>query len=626
VALLSRASADPAHGADKDAAVPSAKRSNRALIVRYWRYARDDRAWLAVGLVGVPLMSLAGLAQPWLLKEAIDGPISAALNHADKPTDHLSLAAISLIFLVAVVGEYVLRGTQLYALQRLGYRSLERLRQAIYEGVVGQGLGFFDRRSTGSLLSRSTNDVEALGEVLAFGMVGIIGDIIDIIAIAAAMLWLDVRLTLVSLVVAPFVVLLVNRFRAGLRYWSVEIRVANAASAGFFSEAVAGRAIVQQHGREQQTMREYKTLNHRYLRAYHRANWYDASLYAIMDGVSGLAVAALIWYGAGQNLRGAVSLGLLVAFIQYIQRLFVPVRELSGKFATIERAFASLDRIFDLLDVDERLPEGDHAPETVRGELELRDLTFAYRQGDAPVLQEIALRVRPGEVVAIVGPTGSGKSTIGKLLCRLYAAPAGSVVLDGVAVELWQREALRAAIGVVAQDVVTFSGTMRANVTLGREDVDDAAVERALHDARLTERVARMGGLGAYVAEHGANLSAGERQLLSIARVLVRDPPIVVLDEATANVDPVTERDVTAAIERVLEGRTVLVVAHRLSTIRRADRIVFLDRGRIVEQGSHDELIAAKGAYARLVDAAVRDDAGGETLLSHGGATAQIVT
>ncbi len=592
------------------AVLSGASRSNRALLLRLWQYAREDATWLVAGLCAVPLMSLAGLLQPWLLKEAIDGPILAAIDPSKAKADAWSLEWISLAFLGAVLGEYVLRGSQLYALQRLGYRALERLRRAIFVGVVRQGLGFFDRRSTGSLLSRSTNDVEALGEVLAFGIVGIVGDVVDIVAIGGAMLVLDVHLTLVSLVVAPFVVLLVNRFRAGLRHWSAEIRVANAAAAGYFSEALSGRAIVQQYGREAQTLQEYKALNHRYLRAYHRANWYDASLYAIMDGVAGLSVAALIWYGAGQSLQGAVSLGLLVAFIQYIQRLFVPVRELSGKVATIERALASLDRIFDLLDVDESIPEGDHAPERVEGAVRLHDLTFRYRAEDGAVLEDVALDIRPGEVVALVGPTGSGKSTVGKLLCRLYEAPAGSIAIDGVPVEAWRRDALRSAIGVVAQDVVVFSGSVRDNVTLGREDIDDERVWTALREARLGPRIERMGGLDSRVAEHGANLSAGERQLLSIARVLVRDPPIVVLDEATANIDPITERDVTAAIDQMLDRRTVLVVAHRLSTIRRADRIVVLVRGRIVEQGRHEALLEAGGVYAELVASSLQPPPG----------------
>ncbi len=604
-------------------APPTPKVASRALMRRLWPYARADLRWLVGGLFAVPLMSLAGLLQPYLLKVAIDGPIAGQLRGAPPTTEGLagwSLTAICLLFLGGVIGEYLLRGGQLYALQLVGYRALERLRRGIYESTLTQGMAFFDKRSTGSLLSRSTNDVEALGEVLAFGMVGIVGDVFDIIAILAAMCWLDWQLTAVSLLVAPIVVVVVNVFRAGLRHWSSEIRVANAAAAGFLSEAIAGRAIVQQHGREAETLREYKDLNHRYLRAYHRANWYDASLYAVMDGVAGLAVAALIYYAAGGGARDAVSLGLLFAFIQYLQRLFVPVRELSGKVATIERAMASLERIFELLDVKERVREGEETPTPVRGTLTLSDLRFGYRPGDPPVLDGLTLEVAPGEVVALVGPTGSGKSTIAKLLCRLYDAPPGSVAVDGIPLDRWSGPALRQAIGVVSQDVVVFSGSVRENVRLGRDELDDACIWRALEEARLRPRIERMGGLDAVLAEHGANLSAGERQLLSIARILARNPPIAILDEATANIDPLTERDVAAAMDRVFEGRTVLIIAHRLSTIRRAHRIVVLQRGAITEQGNHEALMTADGVYAQLVRTSLAEGGASEAVLDSAGA------
>ncbi len=595
--------ADAPRGAAEATPGPAApKLSNVAMLRRFWSYARKDAIWLYVGLLAVPLTSLAGLAQPWLIKEAIDGPIQRALDPAKATGGDWSLGAIASLFLVAAVGEFAFRGGQLYALQRVGYRALQRLRGGIYGHVMSQGLGFFDQRARGSLLSRSTNDVESLGEVLGFGIVGIIGDVVTIASIVGTMLWLDVRLTLVSLLVAPLIVVVVNVFRGRLRHYSVEIRRANAASTGHLSEALSGHRVVQLHGREAQTADEYKALNHRYLKAYHRSNWFDASLYAIMDGVAGLCVALLIWYGSRRFLDGVVSLGLLVAFIQYIQRLFVPVRELSGKVATIERAMASLERIFELLDVDERLPEGDYAPEHVRGAVAMRGLNFRYRPEGQLVLTDVSLDLAPGEVVALVGPTGSGKSTLGKLLTRMYAAPEGTLQVDGVPVERWRLPALRATVGVVQQDVVLFSGTVRDNVTLGRAGIDDASVSRALERARLSGRVARLGGLDAVLSESGGNLSAGERQLLSIARVLALDPPMVILDEATANIDSLTEQDVQAAMDEVFVGRTVLVVAHRLSTIRRADRIVVLEAGRVVEQGTHDALLAAGGLYAHLVE------------------------
>jgi ATP-binding cassette subfamily B multidrug efflux pump len=350
-------------------------------------------------------------------------------------------------------------------------------------------------------------------------------------------------------------------------------------------------------------VQEYREQNYRYLRAYQISNWYDASLYALMDGVAALCIALLIWYGGGRAIDGAVSVGLLVAFIQYIQRVFVPVRELSAKVATIERALAALERIYGLLDVDMRLPEGKHAPLTIDGAIEVRDLRFGYDETTA-ALQGVSLHVKPGEVVALVGPTGSGKSTLAKLLTRNYVAPAGTILLDGVPLEDWQIRSLRRAIGVVQQDVVLFSGTLRDNVALGR-DLDDQKVLRALEDAQLGPLVHRLGGLDAELAGSGANLSSGERQLLSIARILADDPPVVVLDEATASIDTETEQRVQVALDRVFAGRTCVVVAHRLSTIRKADRIVVLQRGQIAELGTHDQLLAHGGLYAHLVETAL---------------------
>ncbi len=595
---------------------PRPRGADWQLLRRYWPFVRAERGWLLAGLLAVPLMSAAGLLQPWLVKEAIDGPLQTALRPqnatalaatASPATDDWSLAAVAVAFLIAVLAEYGFRGLQLFALQQAGYRSLARLRRAVYSHVLGQGGRFFDTRNSGSLLTRTTTDVEALGEVLTFGIIGIIGDVIDIVAILAMMVALDLRLTLTSLLVAPLVVAIVQVFRRQLRIHSTEIRRSMSAASGHFQEALAGARIVQLSGRQQATLDEYKALNHRYLDAYRKSNWYDASLYAVMDGVASLCIALLIWFGGGRALLGsgdAVSVGLLVAFIQYIQRVFVPVRELSAKVATIERAFAALERIFGLLDTDERLPAGSHAPTSVRGDLDLDHLDFSY-DGKHRVLHDVCLHVEAGQVLALVGPTGSGKSTIGKLLTRLYAAPQGSVRVDGVAVEQWQPQALRRAIGVVQQDVVLFAASLRDNVDLGR-GLDDAVIQRALEDACLGDLVQRLGGLHAQPGEGGTGLSAGERQLLSIARVLAANPAVVVLDEATSSIDSLTEQKVQAAIARVLHGRTAVVVAHRLSTVRQAQQIAVLERGRVVACGNHEALMAEDGLYAGLVQAAER--------------------
>jgi ATP-binding cassette subfamily B multidrug efflux pump len=296
---------------------------------------------------------------------------------------------------------------------------------------------------------------------------------------------------------------------------------------------------------------------------------------------------------------------MLVAFIQYIQRIFVPIRELSGKVATIERALAALERVFGLLGEDESLPDGHHAPAKVRGALRLESVDFSYG-GGVPVLRQLSLSVQPGEVVALVGPTGSGKSTVAKLLTRLYEPPAGRVLVDDVPVEQWQLQALRSAIGVVQQDVVLFSGTVADNIAMGRT-LSDEALTAAVDGACMTDVVARLGGLQALLSESGGNLSAGERQLLSIARILALNPPVVILDEATASIDTQTEQKVQRAMERMFAGRTALVVAHRLSTIQKADRIAVLRRGELIQLGNHQALMAQDGLYRQLVEAAAEE-------------------
>ena len=578
------------------------------LIARFWPLVRNARGWLGISLLALPVMTVAGLAQPWLVGKAIDGPIRDALAGLPE-TLPWTLGSVAAAYLVAVLAEYGARSLQLFGLQKLGFLGLHQLRRAVYRHVVRQGGRFFDTRATGTLLSRTTSDVEAVGEVLTFGIVGIVGDVIDIVAMLWVMVALDARLTGVSLLLAPVVIGVVALFRRQLRNYSGEIRRSMGAASGYFQEAIAGARVVQLHGRQQATVQEYKDLNYKYLDAYRLSNWYDASLYAVMDGVAALCVALLIWYGGGRALlpeghADAVTVGLLVMFIGYIQRLFIPVRELSGKVATIERALAALERIFALLDSDEAVASGSHAPAEVLGDVRLQHVHFSY-DGRTEVLHDVSLAVGRGQVLALVGPTGSGKSTVAKLLTRMYAGPNEAISLDGIPVEQWSTTALRRAIGVVQQDVVLFSGTLRDNVDLGRGTADPQ-LDQALRDACLGEVLDRLGGLDGKLGEGGGSLSAGERQLLAIARILAANPAVVVLDEATASVDSQTEALVQAAIERVLQGRTAVVVAHRLSTVRRADQIAVLRHGRLVEIGNHEQLLENGGLYAELVAAGER--------------------
>jgi ATP-binding cassette, subfamily B, multidrug efflux pump len=436
-----------------------------------------------------------------------------------------------------------------------------------------------------------------------------------------AMFVLSPMLTLVTLAVAPVLFVLVRYVGAALRRLQLEVRKAQARQTGFLAEQLSGVTVVQLFGREQSARDEYARLGSRYLSANKWANWLDALLYSLMDGISAFAIALLLYFAAPEVLveDGPLSLGLLFAFVDYLQRVFGPVKEFSGKLATIQRATASLERIYGLLDepTEERAPAGAADPlARWRGGLCVRDLRFGYRDDGPDVLRGISFDVAPGEVVAVVGRTGSGKSSLGRVLTRFYDGYRGSVRLDddpraeppsgsrpGVELRDVPPDQLRRHVLMVQQDVFLFNEDVAYNVSLGEEPLrdDPARLHQALELVQADAFVQDRGGLSFAVGERGGNLSAGEAQLVAFARVAAREPTLLILDEATANVDSLTEQKVQAAIEQLLRGRSVLVIAHRLSTVRRADRILVLRDGTVAEQGTHDALLARGGLYAELV-------------------------
>jgi len=477
-----------------------------------------------------------------------------------------------------------------------------------------QGQGFFDRRPIGSLLSRTVNDIGAIGEALNTGVVGIVTDVIRLIGIVAFMLWLDWRLTLVSFAVMPIVIMVVHVVRRQLRDVSIRIRVFIARINGFMQDHLAGVEMVQLHQGESKAVEQFHQMNREHVRASHYSNFLDAALYAVMDGVSSICIALVVWYGGVEILAGGVGLdvddtarvltpGLLVAFVEYIQKGLVPVKEFSGKYATLQRTMAALDRVFGLLDTHAEVSNGDAVIEKPRGHIRFENVSFRYPQTDQDVLHGVSFDIQPGQVVAIVGSTGSGKSTVCRLLTRAYGGYKGSITLDGVEIGDLSPAALRRAIGVVHQDVFLFHASVRFNLALGDNDLTDEALWNALGIAEARGFVEDLpGGLDAKVSERGGNLSAGQGQLLTLARAMTRTPSVVVLDEATASVDPLTETLIQRAIDRILRLKTVLVVAHRLSTIRAADLILVMENGQIVESGRHDSLLAQGGRYATLHD------------------------
>jgi ATP-binding cassette, subfamily B, multidrug efflux pump len=422
--------------------------------------------------------------------------------------------------------------------------------------------------------------------------------VVVVIGILIAMFALDPRLTGILLLIGPPLGMVVDFIRRRLRPLFVAVRTHLAELVAFTAERITGIEVVQLYADEARSLARFDERLAPYRSANVATNVWDALMFAVVDGVTSIAMALMLWYGSGGwGAEDAVTAGLLAAFIDYIGRLFTPIRELSGKIAILQRATSSIEKLAGVLVLDERVRDGEQAL-GARGLVEFDDVRFAY--GDGPdVLHGISLAIRPGEVVALVGRTGSGKTTIGKLLMRIYDGYRGSIRIDGVELDQVRLESLRARVGVVQQDVVLFPATVRFNLTLGAP-IPDQRLHEALALAQATEVAARLGGLDGTVAHAGRNLSVGEAQLLAFARVLARDTPLVILDEATASVDSLTEARIQQATRVLLERRTVLVVAHRLSTITTADRIVLLDGGRVVESGKHPELLARGGAYAAL--------------------------
>ncbi len=570
------------------------------LMRRLLTYLRPYRLQVVVAIGLLMLASAMEIVGPFLTQQVIDRAIPAR--------DVGMLVGLTLAYLAAVVLGAALQYGQGILTTWLGQSVMYDLRAEIFGHFQRLDLRFFDKNPVGRLMTRITNDVETLNELFSSGVVSVFGDLFTLAFIVGAMLWLDWRLALVTFSVLPLVFIAAFVFRARIRAAYRDIRVRLARLNAYLHERLTGVRIVQLFNREDADARRHEQLNEDYLEAHLRSITYYALFFPVIELFTAIALALILWYGGVQILGGAVTVGVVAAFLQYARRFFRPIQDLSEKYNLLQGAMASSERVFRLLDRDVHIrdvSDPTELPTPLRGEIEFRDVWFAYgqREDGEPdwVLKDLSFRVAPGEKVAIVGHTGAGKTTIINLLMRFYDVDRGHILVDGVPIDRLRLAGLRARIGLVLQDVFLFSRDVAYNIRLGDERIDDDRVHHAaerIGAAPFIERLA--GGYGQPLGERGATLSVGERQLVSFARALAFDPEILILDEATSSVDSQLEERIEHATDELLRGRTSLVIAHRLSTVQNADRIIVLHHGELREQGTHDELLAREGLYARL--------------------------
>jgi ATP-binding cassette subfamily B multidrug efflux pump len=559
----------------------------------YWKLAAVA---LALTFVTNILISL----QPYFTKIAVDDFITP------KKTDGIWLFAF--LFFCLFLFRFIFSYIQEILLNVVGQRVMFDLRTQIYTKLQYQEVSYYDKNPVGRIITRITSDVDALNELFTSGVIDVLGDLVIIFAIIGMMFWLDWKLALVTLITVPLLFTATNWFRKRARVGFDKVRTRMATLNAFLQEHISGAQTVQLFNAERKTENRFHDINDDYRNANIETIYYYAIFYPMVDFIGAIGVALVIWFGGYQTLNNisangnALTIGIVIAFIQYSQQLFQPIRDLSDKFNVLQAAIVASHRIFLLLDLPVKIvtPEKPLKTGKATGKIEFQNVWFAYKDEDW-VLKDVSFTVEAGESIALVGHTGSGKTTVTNLLMRFYDVQKGKILLDGVDVRDWDLASLHENFAVVLQDVFLFSGSIADNVRLGNKEITDEKILWAAREVRADEFVQKLPeGYKSQIRERGAGLSVGQKQLISFARALAFEPTILILDEATSSIDTETEQLIQQAVERVMQARTSLVVAHRLSTIQKCDRILVFHHGDLREAGTHNELLARRGLYWRL--------------------------
>jgi ATP-binding cassette subfamily B multidrug efflux pump len=620
------------------------------LMARLLRYLRPYRWRVAIALVSILLKSFADVLGPYLTKVAIDRYLSPAKGLSSgfwnwlSPRAITGIAQIASIYVGLLFFSFLLEVLQTYFMQWTGQKVMFDLRKQIFRHLQRLHVAFYDRNPVGRLVTRVTTDVDALNEMFTSGVVSIFEDVFVLLGILGVMLCMNWKLALITFAVLPFIVYSTKLFRDRVRDSYRRIRVAIARINTYLQEHISGMVVLQLFNRERKAYDKFSEINRTHVDAYKDAIMAYSIYYPVVEVLSAIAIACVIWFGGGDVMRNIrvssvsvsfnsktligfrlvptlTSLGVLVAFIQYALRFFRPIMDFSEKYNILQSAMAASERIFKLLDTPVQVvsPSVTKKPEGA-GRLEFDHVWFAYREapGDAAeagnsqaadwVLRDVSFTIEPGETVAIVGHTGAGKTTLISLLLRFYDVQKGAVRIDGVDVREMDLADLRGRFGVVLQDPFLFSGTVGGNIRLGTKRITDADVQKAVEDVNLGDFIRALPkGFDEEVRERGSTLSTGQKQLISFARALAHDPKILILDEATSSVDTETEFKVRDALSRMVEGRTSVIIAHRLSTVQRADKIVVMHKGQVREMGTHQQLLAQRGIYFKLYQLQYKD-------------------